>query len=175
MGKELFESTRHLHHACEEHPVGAAMSAGEVTPQVWCDWLGVMHAIHMELDRWLPPYAQVAGNLTLDLIDMLPLRPRERPVRLAQDFARCITTADMAGGAAYVLVGAHRRGGQVIRRRLKEGGRDLPDRHVDFADPTATELFVRALRDKADLSVGAVATFDVLLRCMDAIRAIDGE
>lgn len=165
----LWETTRDLHHACEEHPLGQMMSNATVTDQDWCDWLGVFHKIHTAIDPWVPPYVQVAGALTLDLIDMLPLTPR--PVMAVETYVSTLTTAERVGGAAYVLIGAHRRGGQVMERRFADAGRTLPMRHVRFHDPVAAEAFVKELRLMGELSDAARAAFQCLLDAMEEINA----
>lgn len=165
--KPLYESTRDLHHACEAHPLGQTMSNATVSDQDWCDWLGVLHTIHVAIDPWVPPYVQVAGELTLDLVDMLPLVPT--PVQAAQKFAATLTTPERIGGAAYVLVGAHRRGGRVMEKRFAEAGRVLPKRHVRFHNPTEAEAFVQALRLKGALTDAARETFQCLLDSMEEI------
>jgi len=164
----LWESTRDLHHACEEHPLGQTMFKATVTDQDWCDWLGVFHVLHMAIDPWVPPHVQVTGALTLDLIEMLPLTPT--PVEAAKRFAATLDTAEKIGGAAYVLIGAHRRGGQVMERRFAEAGRTLPLRHVRFHDPATAELFVKELRLRGELADTARATFQCLLDAMEEIH-----
>ena len=163
----LWESTRDLHHACEQHPIGATMSAGTVSEQVWCDWLEAMRVIHVAIDKWVPPYVQVSGELTLDLVDMLPLTPR--PLLAAHALAASLTSPERACGAAYVLVGAHRRGGQMMERSFAKAGRSLPNRHVRFQDPAAAEAFVKALRLKGVLTSAARDTFQCLLDTMNEI------
>ena len=139
-----------------------------MSEQDWCDWLGVFHVLHMAIDPWVPPYAQVTGALTLDLIEMLPLTPT--PVEAAKRFAATLDTAEKIGGAAYVLIGAHRRGGQVMERRFAEAGRTLPLRHVRFHDPATAELFVKELRLRGELADTARATFQCLLDAMEEIH-----
>ena len=163
----LFDATRHLHHACEEHPLGQAMINATITQQQWCDWLGALRLLHEKIDPHLPPYAQVSGELTLDMIDMLPLLPR--PSVAAQSFAHTLDTPERIGGAAYVLVGAHRRGGRVTEKKFKDAGLDLPTRHVHFFAPAEAEALVKWLRDKTELADAATATFQCLLDVMEEI------
>jgi hypothetical protein len=163
----LFDATRHLHHACEEHPLGQAMINATITAQEWCDWLGALRLLHEKIDPHLPPYAQVSGELTLDMIDMLPMLPRH--VAAARTFAETLTTPERIGGAAYVLVGAHRRGGRVTEKKFKEAGRNLPMRHVHFFAPAEAEALVKWLRDKDELADAATATFQCLLDVMEEI------
>ena len=167
----LFDATRHLHHACEEHSLGQAMIQATVTSQQWCDWLGALRLIHGKIDPHLPPYAQVSGELVLDLIDMLPMAPR--PLNAAIGFAETLTTPERIGGAAYVLVGAHRRGGRVTEKKFIEAGRSLPTRHVHFFAAAEAEALVKWLREKEELADAATATFQCLLDCMDEIKGYD--
>ena len=169
----LYDLTRDLHHACEAHPLGQAMANATISAQQWLDWLGALRLIHERLDPHLPPYAQVAGELTLDMIDMLPLVPRQN--QSAQDFARSLDTPERIGAAAYVLIGAHRRGGRVIEKRLAEAGRALPCRHVRFFAPDHAEAMVKSLRDKALLATAARQTFAALLDIMEEIHGNETE
>lgn len=166
----LWEATRDLHHACEEHPVGTSMSNGTVSEQVWCDWLGALHVLHRAIDPWLPPYVQVSGELTIDLMDLLPLTPRR--TEAPHTFAATLTSPERVCGAAYVLVGAHRRGGRVIEKRMAEAGRVLPSRHVKFFMPDEAEAFVKFLRTKGAIGPAARDTFQCLLDVMDEIQGM---
>lgn len=163
----LYESTRDLHHACEMHPLGQAMVNATITPQQWADWLEALRTIHTALDPHLPPYAQVAGELTLDLVDMLPVTPN--PSIKAQDFATTLTTPERIGGAAYVLVGAHRRGGRVTEKRFREAGLGLPTRHVRFFSGDHAEALIQWLRSKEQLLRASQATFIALIDVMEEI------
>ena len=164
----LWELTRDLHHACEAHPIGASMSNATVSEQVWCDWLGALHIIHRAIDPWLPPYVQVSGELTLDLMDLLPLVPAE--LESPRKFISTLTSPERVCGAAYVLIGAHRRGGRVIEKNMTEAGRSLPSRHIRFFMPDESEAFVKFLRHKGQLAEAARNTFQCLLDTMDEIR-----
>lgn len=166
--QSLWELTRDLHHACEEHPVGASMVNATVSDQVWCDWLGALHTLHQAIDPWLPPYVQVAGELTLDLMSMLPLTPRKLLTPRAH--AATLNTPERVCGAAYVLIGAHRRGGRVIEKRMISANRVLPSRHIQFFMPEESEAFVKFLRNKAQLTDSARATFQCLLDTMSEIK-----
>lgn len=163
----LYDATRDLHHACEAHPLGQAMVTATIRPQHWCDWLAALRLLHEAIDPHMPPYAQVAGELTLDMVDMLPLVPRRVPA--AQTFARTLTTPERVSGAAYVLVGAHRRGGRVTEKRFREAGLLLPTRHVRFFAADEAEALVKWLREKEQLASAARETFACLLACMDEI------
>ncbi|MFU8777648.1 MAG: hypothetical protein ACNA7M_08250 [Roseovarius sp.] len=165
----LWDATRDLHHACEAHPLGQRMVEATIEAQDWCDWLNALRVLHSAIDPHLPPYAQVTGELTLDLVEMLPMVPQ--PVNAAQAFAGTLQTPERIGGAAYVLVGAHRRGGRVTEKRFREAGRKLPMRHVRFFAPDPAEALVKSLRDMGQLASAASATFQCLLDVMDEIVA----
>ena len=165
----LYEATRDLHHACEAHPLGQRMVAATIDAQDWCDWLNALRVLHSAIDPHLPPYAQVAGELTLDLVEMLPMIPS--PVDAAQRFAHTLHTPERIGGAAYVLVGAHRRGGRVTEKRFKDAGLTLPTRHVRLFAADPAEALVKSLRDMSQLAQAARATFQCLLDVMEEIEA----
>lgn len=163
----LYQATRHLHHACEEHTIGQAMINCTISPQEWADWLYALKIIHDRIDPELPVYAQVSGELTMDLLELLPIIPNRSIA--AENFAQSLTSTAEIGGAAYVLVGAHRRGGQITKRKFKEAGLDLPTNHVNFTDPENAERLVKSLRPRLELSEHAIKTFETLLKVMDEI------
>jgi hypothetical protein len=166
----LYEATRHLHHACEQHPVGQRMVNATISDQEWCDWIGALRTLHIRLDAALPPYAHVTGHLNLDLVELLPLGPHIS--RAAHAFAMTHLSHPVACmGAAYVLIGAHRRGGRVTEKKFRDAGRTLPCHHVRFFAADAAENLVKSLRDKVQLTPYATATFATLLAVMDEIEA----
>lgn len=141
------------------------MSAGAVTPQEWADWLQAFRVIHAVVDADLPLHMARDAFLAADL-DALPA-PRACPA--ADAFAGSLRTPEQRHGAAYVLHGAHRRGGQVLARVLAGAG--LPNGHVVYPVPAEAEAFVKGCRDRADLAEAARATFAALLSTMDEIEA----
>lgn len=46
----LYDTTRDLHHACEMHLVGGAMSDGTISAQWWTDWLNGLYQFHTVID-----------------------------------------------------------------------------------------------------------------------------
>ncbi|MEI2420222.1 hypothetical protein V6O07_08105, partial [Arthrospira platensis SPKY2] len=62
----LYESTRHLHHACEQHPLGQKMARSTVNPQEWADWLAGMATLHTVIDRPLPLHLHRAHLFNAD-------------------------------------------------------------------------------------------------------------
>jgi len=165
----LWQATRDLHHQAEDHPIAHAMIAGTITPQAWADWLQAHLTIQLALDPHLPPSVRRADALALDLLALLPVEAQ--PSRVAADFAATLTDTVSIFGTAYLTIGAHRRGGRVIEKALREAGRDLHSRHTAFDDGPAAEAFVKQLREIPDLAPGARRAFAALTAVMDEIVA----
>jgi heme oxygenase len=165
----LWQATRDLHHQAEEHPLARAMITGTITPQAWADWLQAHLTIQLVLDPHLPLAVRRADALALDLLALLPVEARPSPAAAA--FAATLTDAVSIFGAAYLTIGAHRRGGRVIEKALREARRDLPSRHTAFDDGPAAEAFVKQLREIPDLAPGARQAFAALMEVMDEIVA----
>lgn len=163
----LFEATRDLHHACEAHPLGERMAAGNITRAEWAGWLTAFRVLHQVVDPALPAHMHRDALLAADL-SVLPHVP---PSRAALSFARELCGDDTTG-AAYVLHGAHRSGGRVLAPTLVKRG--LPCAHITYRDPDAVQAWVRAIRDRGDLADQARATFTCLLAVMDEIVARSG-
>lgn len=165
----LWEATRDLHHEAESHPVAVRMVDGTITPQEWADWLHAHWTIHLALDPNLPEHLRRAPSLARDLMDLLPAVPHPSPT--AEKYAKNLGDAASIFGAAYLLIGAHRRGGQVIERAMWKHGVRLPASHIVFDDPKAAEIFIKVLREKVELAPGARRAFGVLHEVMDEIEA----
>lgn len=165
----LWQATRELHHQAEDNPLARAMIDGTITPQAWADWLHAHWTIQLALDPHLPLTVRRADALALDLLALLPIAGR--PGLAAAEFAATLTDTVRIFGAAYLTIGAHRRGGRVIDKALRDAGRDLPSRHTFFEDGPAAERFVRLLRETPDLAPGARQAFAALTRVMDEIVA----
>jgi len=165
----LWQATRDLHHQAEEHPLAYAMIAGTITPQAWADWLQAHLTIQLALDPHLPLAVRRADALALDLLALLPIKAHPSPA--AAEFAALLTDTVAIFGAAYLTIGAHRRGGRVIEKALRAAGRDLPSRHTAFDDGPAAEAFVKQLREIPDLAPGARRAFAALTAVMDEIVA----
>jgi hypothetical protein len=177
----LYLATRELHHACEQHPLGQRMSAGTISAQEWADWLMAFRAIHGAIDPHLPALLARVALLDADLAAMRAMfGVAARLPAPAERFAQGISDAAGEGeftppavlGAAYVLHGAHRRGGQVLARLM--GGIGYASAHVIYPMPAAAEAFVKGLRDAEHLASHARATFAALLAVMDDIMKVDG-
>lgn len=165
----LWQATRDLHHQAEDHPLARAMIAGTITTQAWADWLHAHLTIQLALDPHLPLAVRRADALALDLLTLLPVEARPSPA--AADFAATLTGTVAIFGAAYLTIGAHRRGGRLIEKALRTAGRDLPSQHTHFEDGAAAEAFVKQLREIPALAPGARRAFAALTSVMDEIVA----
>jgi len=164
----LYEATRELHHSAEQHPLAKSMMDGSITEQAWCDWLYAMWAVHSAIDISVPECVRRAASLQQDMMDMLPVSPFRSSA--AVSFARTLDNPIAIGGAAYIFIGAHRRGGRVIKKAMEDAGRGLPNSHTVFEDNQASELFVRNLRNYPDLAMGAKRAFAAVVAIMDEIH-----
>ena len=163
----LWEATRDLHHKAEAHPLAKRMVDGTVTSQEWADWLSAHWVIHQAIDPHLPANVRRTEALAKDLLDLLPTTPTVSPV--ATNFVKTLVDPVSIFGTAYLLVGAHRRGGQVIERAMREKGVTLPANHIVFEDAKGAEVFVRQLREKIDIAYGARQAFKTLYDVMEEI------
>ena len=94
-----------------------------VSKQAWADWLQAHWTIQLALDPHLPPAVRRADALALDLLDLLPVEGRASPAAVA--FAATLADPVAIFGAAYLTIGAHRRGGRVIDKALRAAGRPV--------------------------------------------------
>lgn len=160
----LFEATRDQHHACEQHPLGRRMAAGNITRAEWAAWLNAFRTLHQVVDLALPADMFRDGLLAADLSVLPPVPPSRAALRFALDLCGVDTT-----GAAYVLHGAHRSGGRVLAPTLVKRG--LPCAHITYRDPGAVQAWVKHTRGRVDLALQARTTFACLLAVMDEITA----
>ena len=159
----LWEATRDLHHACEAHPVGAAMSSGKPPMQWYADWLSALYTIHWELDKHIPSSIHRTERIQKDLTDT------NCPVTLIKEanrFANSLLTEKDIVGAAYVLTGAHLMGGEIMRRRL-EG---YPTSHLEWDDRKEALSELMKFRERDDVAEQAKNCFQALLNIMDEIK-----
>lgn len=161
----LFSLTRDLHHVCEDHAVGAAMSRGDISAQWWADWLAALEAAHQAIDPDAPEPMRCADELAQDLADT----DAEPCGNTAADqlAAALRADADLRVAAQYVLVGAHLMGGQVMRKRI---GDRLPTKHLQIADRKALIQKWKPLRDRVDLAEEARQVFRGLYAIMEGIH-----
>lgn len=166
----LYAGTRDLHHACEQHPVGAAMSRGDVSEQWWVDWLSALYFIHLVVDPDVPRPVRRVNAVAADIgaCRVFP-RPNMAVQRLHRDLAR---NPKLREAAYYVITGAHLMGGQVMRVTMK--GR-LPDSHLHIENRKEWIDVWSPMRSRADLVEEARSIFQALLYIMDEIVERDKE
>lgn len=169
----LFSLTRDLHHACEEHPVGGSMSRGDVHPQHWADWLGVLHAVHSLIDPEIDPAFSRVPEIERDMQAMADMGYQPRSLETAAQTVDAMKRdAKLREAAHYVITGAHLMGGQVMR--VKIGGR-LPTEHLVLADRPALMDLWAPIRERVDLADHARGVFRALLDIMDEMILLDFE
>lgn len=166
----LYAGTKDLHHACEQHPVGAAMSRGDINEQWWADWLYVLHNIHSAIDSELPEPVQRVKPLEEDLSNS-KVCPRGNAA-VAKLRKQLEDSKSLREAAYYVLTGAHLMGGQVMRITLK--GR-VPAAHLEIPDRKEWIEVWAPIRSRDDLVEDAKAVFSALLEIMDEIQERDKE
>lgn len=160
--KPLWEATRDLHHACEAHPVGAAMSSGK-PPMIWyAAWVKALLQIHSHMD----PHAPECIRRTDRLIKDCESAGNVDEIAAARDYIRTLDNSNALTGALYVLTGAHLMGGEIMRRRL-EG---YPTTHLEWEDRKDALAELQILRTRGDLGEEARACFAALLSVMDEIQ-----
>lgn len=159
----LWEATRDLHHACEQHPVGAAMASGTPPVRWYAQWLGSLYVIHSVVDQYLPA---CTGRLAPLAKDIAALQGSPTYALPAAEYAASLRPDHSVMGAGYVLLGAHLMGGEVMRRRL-EG---FPTAHLEWDDRRAALAELMVIREQAELAEPARACFSALLATMDEIQ-----
>lgn len=160
----LWNATRDLHHACEQHPVGAAMAAGTPPPQWYADWLMALRQLHVIVDAVLP---EALGRVERLDADLLTGGLTAHLSGAAADYAATLTDALALDGASYVLTGAHLMGGEIMRRRLA----GFATSHLEWADRKDGLAWLKPVRERAEIAQQARDCFAALLAIMDEIAA----
>lgn len=163
MSKLLWEKTRELHHACEDHIVGAAMSLGTPPVQWYADWVYSLKVIHEFIDTQMPECTKRADRLALDLEQLVTANH----IKAAHSYVELLKDKDdnYIQGVGYVLLGAHLMGGEIMRRRLI----NFPTNHLTWDDRKEALDVLMSLRDREESVDGAKSCFYALLSCMDEI------
>lgn len=158
----LWKETRDLHHACEEHDVGAAMASGQPPIQWYTDWVRSLLEIHSVIDSHYSSTINRVDRLKLDLKNLV--KPSE--LAIAKQYAESLKTEKDIAGTAYVLTGAHLMGGEVMRRRLI----DYPTKHLEWENRKEALKELNILRSREDVIREARNCFSALLEIMDEIK-----
>jgi hypothetical protein len=165
--KPLWESTRDLHHACEAHKVGGAMSTGK-PPKIWYKaWLMALYQIHSAVDPSMPKCLDRTMRIFKDLQNMED-QPEVKLLKSAAAYASSLKGEKSIAGAAYVLTGAHLMGGEIMRRRL-EG---FPTLHLEWDDRKEALAVLQSYRTRDDITQEARDCFQALLNVMDEIESL---
>lgn len=165
----LWETTRDLHHACEAHPVGAAMASGQPPRHWYALWIKALLGIHDRVDPSISPVVRRRAGLTADLEAMGGDSVPE--VQAARDYADSLNDELALAGAAYVLTGAHLMGGEIMRRRLA----GFPTQHLTWEDRKTALAELGQLRQRPDIVEPARACFEALLAIMDEIQSSEDQ
>jgi hypothetical protein len=172
MEKSLYTETRHLHHKAETHDFAKAMVDGSLTDQQWTDWLGALQKIHFTIDPYVPSEARCTHRLQKDLMMMLPILPRD--LITVDEFIATLNNPINIGGAAYIFIAAHKRGGRVIEKAMREKNRNLPNNHVFFEKSKEVELYITELRNYIHLAHGAEHAFCSIIKIFDEVWELGG-
>ena len=163
MPKPLWEATRDLHHACEEHPVGAAMASGSPPMEWYANWLSALYTIHFEVDKYVPALLSRTDKIQNDIVNT---NLAVNIIREANTYVNSLKNEKDLAGAAYVLTGAHLMGGEIMRRRLI----GYPTSHLEWDDRKAAIAELMKFRERADIVEESRNCFNALLKIMDEIK-----
>lgn len=161
----LWHSTRDLHHACEQNPVGAAMASG-TPPQEWyAGWLQTLVQLHTAIDPQLPQTVHRASRVAHDL--------QQTGIKTSlnaatKKYTDSLTNSKRVLAAGYVLTGAHLMGGEIMRRRLQ----GYPTTHLEWDDRKKALVCMQELRDTPDIVQETRDCFSALLASMDEIQLV---
>lgn len=161
--KPLWEETRDLHHACEQHIVGRAMSLGNPPKPWYAEWLKALHQIHSVVDLHMPGILGRVDRLQNDIDEM---GFHVEGLAAADRYVASLHTEQAIAGAAYVLTGAHLMGGEIMRRRLER----FPTSHLEWDDRKEAIAILQQYRTRDDITQEARNCFQALLEVMDEIR-----
>jgi len=162
MRSVLWKETRDLHHACEEHDVGAAMASGKPPIQWYADWVKALFEIHSFIDMHYPDSINRTDRLQLDLNEL----KKPNDLISSKKYVMSLKTEKDIAGTAYVLTGAHLMGGAVMKKRLI----DYPTNHLEWEDRKQALKELNKLRSREDVIQEAKDCFATLLEIMDEIK-----
>lgn len=168
VNENLYSATTEIHHTAQKHPFGKRLAAGNITHQEWADWLDIHTLAYAALDPYLPPCLKRSHDLALDLLAVLPVRPIRSETFVK--FLSELKDVQSLMGAAYTIVGANLRGGQVMKGRLESKG--FVVNHTDFSQDEIREgeAWLKAIRATPEIAGAAKATFWALYQVMNEIE-----
>jgi len=166
--ENLYSATTEIHHTAQKHPFGKRLAAGNITLQEWADWLDIHALAYAALDPYLPQCLKRSHDLALDLLAVLPIVPNR-----SESFVKFLSEAtdiQTLMGAAYTVVGANLRGGQVMKGRLESKG--FVVNHTDFTPEELQEGegWLKAIRATPEIAEASKATFWALYQVMNEIE-----
>lgn len=162
---ELWNATRDMHHACEQHVVGAAMASGKPHIEWYAGWIRALEQIHAHIDPHMPLSVHRVSRLQADLTE-LEMNPAQNTAAAA--YIEQLTDEKSIAGACYVLTGAHLMGGEVMRRRLD----GYPTNHLVWDDRKEALSVLSTYRTRTDINEQARNCFTALLKVMDEIKEV---
>ena len=165
MKTHLWQQTRDLHHACEEHTAGSVMASGKPPIQWYADWLQALLLIHSVIDEHSVDEIRRVERLKKDLENTVT--PRD--MKVAEQYAQSLKAEKEIAGATYVLLGAHLMGGEVMRRRLI----DYPTSHLEWNDRKVALAELKKIKERDDIVQEARNCFYTLLQVMNEIEGIE--
>lgn len=164
----LYTLTRDLHHICEDHPVGASMSRGDVPEQWWADWLYALFRIHHIIDEGFDSRLCCVNKLQDDL-EASRVDPRGN-IPAGHLCEKLRASKYMRDAARYVLTGAHLMGGQVMRKSI---GDRLPASHLEMDNRKEVLDIWRPYRERVDIAEETRDVFRSLIFIMDKMIELD--
>lgn len=165
----LYDTTRDLHHACEMHPVGGAMSDGSIHEQWWADWLLALYQFHSIIDH--SAHDNSLARVDELCVDIKGCSREPRFNAMADELtARFTNSESLREAGRYVLTGAHLMGGAVTKKRI---GYRLPTAHLQFGNRKLLMKEWKPYRYRTELTNEARLIFQYLLWTMDEILLND--
>jgi hypothetical protein len=167
----LYESTKDLHHVCEQHPFGQLMSGkvdGKfITRQQWSDWLWSLKLLHEIVDFDLPYHMKRYDFFCNDLKYLPQPRPNTAALKYSVELCSRYKNGRSIAGAAYVLHGAHFSGGRVMLPILTAN--EFPCSHIVYSNSKDARSWLYTVREQESEIEIARKTFYTLLCIMSEI------
>ena len=168
MSRSLKEATKDLHHAAEQHPIGASMADGSIPQEWWADWLLALFTVHLVLDPHLASCLHRTEALFKDLEES-PVVPKL--TWAAVEYAQSLDDPLNRVGATYVFTGAHLMGGAITAKAV---GDRVPTHHLQWEDRSEAVKEWSPLRDHSAIEPQAIAGFKAVMKILEEIYANRG-